>query len=371
MKVLLKPLFACCFMLLSLNASAQVEVRTAAGGGGEGYSDGAPADARFFHPTGVVVDLSGDVFIADAANHVIRKIGADGRVTTLAGQAGVQGNHDGQGHFAGFKNPTGLAIDLSGNVFVADTGNSTIRKITPEGLVSTVAGVAETAGMVDGAASQATFGYPKGLAVAGDGTIYVADSANHTIREIRNGNVRILAGGPGQPGARDGTNITSRFADPFGITLDAAGTIYVADSENDAIRRVTPAGTVTTAYGVLDKAGFADGSPGVALFRQPTGVAFDSAGNLYVTEVGNHALRRIDSRGNTTTIAGSQRGNRNGVGLGASFDYPFSLTISRTNQLYIADMLNHAVRVATISNTPPRPPPPPPPETRRRAVRRG
>lgn len=371
-KALLRPLLACCLALISLAAQAQVDVRTAAGSGLTGYSDGAPGEARFFHPTGVVVDLSGDVFIADAANHVIRKIGADGRVTTLAGQAGTPGFQDGPGQFAKFRNPTGLAIDLAGNVYVADTLNSMIRKITPQGFVSSVAGLPGKPGMRDGAANQATFAFPKGVAVANNGAIYVADSANHTIREIKDDQVRIMGGEPGEPGARDGFFNAARFSDPFGIVVDATGMIYVADSENHAIRRVSPERVVTTVYGALEEGGFIDGAPTAARFNLPTGVAFDSSGNLYVSEIGNHALRKIDTQGNTTTIAGGQRGNRNGIGSAASFDYPFSLAI-RTNRLYVADMMNHIIRFAPIVTVPPPPPPPPPPpiETRRRAVRRG
>jgi DNA-binding beta-propeller fold protein YncE len=223
------------------------------------------------------VDASGTLFVAELANNTIRKITPEGAVTTLAGLAGNAGSVDGIGIDSRFRNPWGLAIDASNNLYVADSSNFTIRKITPDGHVSVFAGVAGSIGSADGPAASARFWEPRGVAVDAGGNVYVSDSGNHTIRKISAaGDVTTLAGLAGNPGNVDGVGSDARFASPQGLTVAPDGTVYVADPENRRIRKITPDGVVSS----LPRPAVAAGGSG---FR-PSSVAVDAAGNLYATD---------------------------------------------------------------------------------------
>jgi sugar lactone lactonase YvrE len=330
-------------------------------GSSEGYTDGSGSTAQFSGPLDVAVDAQGNVYVADSANHRIRKIAPDGAaslmvvtlagsdevfpvdgplseavfstptglafaasgalyvadsamkdphpmrvrviapeeiVTTLAG-SGQAGYVDGVGLDAQFKSPASLAVDQAGNVYVADTTNNRIRKIAPDGTVTTLAGSTETgyaAGYADGPASQALFQGPRSVDVDGAGNVYVADTGNHCIRAISpGGQVTTLAGTP-EPGYADGQGAVARFNFPSGIAADAQGNLYVADTANHRIRKITPDGAVTTLAG-SGTPGNADGPATEARFRGPEGVAVDSAGNVYVADTGNHRIRKIVVRG--------------------------------------------------------------------------
>ncbi len=198
--------------------------QTLAGVSAIGSSDGSGSAARFFSPSGVAVDSSGTVYVADTGNNTIRKITSGGAVTTLAGLAGSSGSADGTGPGARFSRPTGVAVDVSGTVYVADTGNNTIRKITSGGTVTTLAGLAGSFGSNDGTGSAARFSFPGGVAVDSSGTVYVADTNNQTIRIVTSGgSVTTLAGLSGIPGAADGTGSTARFSFPRAIAVDSSG----------------------------------------------------------------------------------------------------------------------------------------------------
>ncbi len=202
-------------------------------------------------------------------------------MTTLAGTAGQSGSADGTGGAARFGSPTGMAVDSAGNVYVADSSAATIRKITPAGVVSTLAGSPGQSGSADGTGGAARFNDPLGVAVDGAGNAYVADTFNDTIRMITPaGVVTTLAGAPGQRGSADGTGSAARFAYPEGVAVDGAGNVYVADSANDTIRMITPAGVVTTLAGSPGQYGSADGTGSAARFVGPEGVAVDGAGNV-------------------------------------------------------------------------------------------
>ncbi len=252
-------------------------------------------------------------------------------VTTLAGLAGQTGSAEGSGSAARFKDPEGVAVDGAGNVYVADAGNDTIRKITPAGVVTTLAGSPGQAGSADGTTgSAARFDSPEGVAVDSKGNIYVADTGNDTIRMITPaGVVTTLAGTPGQAGSIDGAGSAARFNSPEGVAVDSVGNIYVADTGNDTIRMMMPGRPYTTmTWGTAGKPGSADG-PGIdALFNRPEGVAVDSAGNVYVADTGNDTIRMITASammvGETTTLAGSpdQVGSVDGTGSAARFDSP-------------------------------------------------
>ena len=214
--------------------------------GGQGDVDGTSTAARFFSPNGVAVDSLGNVFVADTANHTVRKIAPTGVVTTFAGLPGQPGSTDGTGSTARFNEPSGVAVDNSGNVFVVDSRNDTIRTITPSGIVTTFAGLSGQSGSDDGTGSAARFDYPRSLTVDSVGNVFVADTGNSTIRKITPaGVVTTLAGVPRQAGSVDGTGSAARFSIPEGITVDATGNVFVADSNTHVIRKITPTGVVT------------------------------------------------------------------------------------------------------------------------------
>ncbi|MCU1382798.1 MAG: repeat protein [Acidobacteria bacterium] len=275
-------------------------VSTVAGlGGVSGEADGTGDAARFLYPAGVAVDPSNNVYVADTSNHTIRKITSAGVVTTLAGTASTRGASDGTGSGAQFFFPTGIGLDTSGNLYVGDQNNNKVRKITPAGVVSTLAGAdnPQTAGEVvwaDGAGGEARFRRPTGVAVDLAGTVYVADELNHVIRKVTSaGSVTTFAGAHGSSGSEDGVGSAARFFRPNGVAVDSVGTVYVADTNNSTIRKITSDGVVTTLAGEAGEGGFADGSPPAARFSLPTALALDGLGNLYVADTGNQTIRRI------------------------------------------------------------------------------
>ncbi len=277
--------------------------------GAAGSADGTGPAARFNQPGGIAVDGSGTLYVADTGNATIRRITAGGAVTTLAGSPSVRGSADGTGASASFSSPTGMAVDAAGTVFVADTFNATIRRVTAAGAVTTVAGAAGQRGEADGAGGAARFNQPSGIAVDGAGNLFVADTFNHTIRRIApDGTVTTLAGSAGIAGAVDLTGINALFNQPAGVAAGAAGTVYVADTGNGTVRRITAAGAVSTLAGTAGIAGLADGTDGNALFNQPRALAVDGAGQVFVADTGNAAIRRITAAGAVTTLALSEAG---------------------------------------------------------------
>lgn len=262
-------------------------VVTTLAGTTEGYSDGLGTTAQFDHPYGVCADPSGNVYVADTYNTKIRKITPSGFVSTFAGS--TQGFANGTGTTAKFYSPTGICIDPSGNIFVVDAGNNKIRKITPTGIVSTFAG--STAGYTNGTGTAAKFSFPFGICSDNGGNLYVADANNSKIRKITpTGNVTTLAGS--DQGFNDGNGNAAQFKDPYGVCTDSAGNVYVADTSNNRIRKITPAGIVTTLAGCNDQ-GYLDGITTVAQFFLPTGVCSDAQGNIYVADNYNDKIRKI------------------------------------------------------------------------------
>jgi sugar lactone lactonase YvrE len=262
--------------------------------GSHGTADGVAGQARFSAPFGLAVSASGTVYVADTANNTLRQITTNGVVTTLAGLAGQPGAADGTGDAARFRNPWSVAVDGAGNVLVADMSNNTIRKISPDGVVSTLAGQAGLTGHTDGLASRARFNAPYGVAVDTAGNVYVSDSGNHAIRKITtDGTVSTLAGLPGYPGAADGLGDIARFWNPQGLAVDATGNVYVADTGNQVIRKITPPGGVTTLAGLAGTSGTNDGAGLAARFNSPGGVTVDAAGHIYIADTGNHTIRQL------------------------------------------------------------------------------
>jgi len=260
---------------------------TTLAGSTAGFADAVATAAQFNFPRSVAVDAAGNVYVADTSNNRIRKITAAGSVSTLAGS--TQGFADGTGAAAQFSFPIGVAVDAAGNVYVADANNHRIRKITAAGAVSTLAG--STAGFTDGVGAAAQFNGPLGVAVDAAGNVYVADSINNRIRKITAaGAVSTLAGSTA--GFADGVGAAAQFSFPAGVAVDAAGNVYVADISNQRIRKITAAGAVSTLAG--STAGFLDGVGAAAQFNNPAGVAVDAAGNVYVADTGNNRIRKIN-----------------------------------------------------------------------------
>src|SRR5262249_41246831 len=279
-------------------------------------------------PTGVAVDSGGNAYVADLFNHTIRKLTPAGVVTTFAGVAESSGSTDGTGSAARFLAPAGLAIDSAGSLSVADAGNHTIRRITPAGVVSTLAGAAGLPGAADGTGSAARFRTPRAVTVDAAGNIYVADTSNQTIRKVTPaGVVTTFAGSAGSDGSVDGTGSGARFRGPDGIAVGLGGNIYVADTSNHTIRRIAPVGVVSTLAGVAGSPGSGDGTGSGARFSLPTGVAPDSAGNVYVTDGGNSVIRRITPAAAVSTVAGlaASTGSVDGIGAAARFYLPSAL----------------------------------------------
>jgi len=330
------------------------DVTTLAGlEGSWGSADGTGSAARFYQPDGMAVDGSGNVYVADGANYTIRKITPAGVVSTLAGLAGSQGSADGTGSAARFYHPYGVAVDGSGNVYVADTWNNTIRKITPAGDVSTLAGLAGTSGTADGTGSAARFTWPTGVAVDGTGNVYVAGGNSPTIRKIApTGDVTTLAGTAGSTdsaGSADGTGSAARFNHPYGVAVDASGNVYVADQFNNTIRKITPAGVVSTLAGLACFHGSTDGTGSVARFYEPYDVAVDGSGNVYVADTDNQTIRKITPAGVVSTLAGTagSYGSADGTGNAARFCFPYGVAVDGLDNVYVADSYNSSIRKIT------------------------
>ncbi|MHB8522168.1 MAG: InlB B-repeat-containing protein, partial [Limisphaerales bacterium] len=312
-----------------------------------GSADGTGSVARFSFPSGVAVDSTGNVYVADSRNDTIRQVTPGGVVTTLAGWAGTGGSADGTGSAAGFALPSGVAVDSAGNLYVADEWNHTIRKVTPAGVVTTIAGLAGISGSVDGTQTGARFDHPSGVAVDSAGNLYVADAANATIRKVTPaGAVTTLAGLAGSSGSVDGVASAARFGDPSGVAVDGAGNVYVADTGNDTIRKVTPAGVVTTLAGLAHSPGSTDGIGSAARFDSPFGVALDTAGNVYVTDSANDTIRKVTPAGAVTTLAGlaGSSGSTDGTGSAARFYGPHGVAVDSAGNVYVAETANNTIR---------------------------
>jgi sugar lactone lactonase YvrE len=249
--------------------------------------------------TGIVVDASGNLYMTDIGGSAIWKITPAGNITTFVGGASI-GAADGSGAGASFNLPIGLAIDAANNIFVADAANNLIRKVTPAGIVTTLAG-SGVIGSANGKGTAASFNFPQGIAVDNNGNIYVADTGNDLIRKITpDGNVTTLAGKIAS-GKTNGTGSTATFNIPLGLAVDVTGDLYVADAGNNLIRKITPAGVVTTFAG----SGYAESNDGVgtlASFNFPNALAIRPNGNLFVTEAHSHNASKITPDGKATAI---------------------------------------------------------------------
>ncbi len=323
-------------------SSRPIAILPFAGSGGAGFADGPGATAWFHFPNGGQIDAAGRMYIADGHNHRIRVVSPDGRVSTLAGQ-GTPGHQDGSVAVSRFQFPQGLFVDRLGAVYVADFGNNRVRVIKPTGTVSTVAGEG-TAGYRDGPAASAWFNAPNDLVQDAAGNLFVTEYDNHTVRRIApNGTVSTWVGN-GRPGFADGPRTSARLLQPGGIAIDAVGNLYVSEFASGRIRKVATNGIVSTLAGD-GTPGFRDGAALQARFREPDGLAVDAAGHVYVADHGNYAVRRIRTDGFVETIAGMGMPGRNlGLVPEARLNGPTGLGIGTNGTLFVVDGGNHAVR---------------------------
>jgi len=360
--------------------SGSGSVSTIAGSGEDGLTNGPARTASFRQPMGVATGLHGEIYVADTANHVIRKIDA-GVVTTFAG-SGEFAVQDGDARHASFDFPTGIAVDHHGNLLVSDSRSETVRMIFPDGTVTTIAGSTEP-GFNDGLRRVAKFSSPGGVAIATDGFIYIADEKNNAIRKVSPiGEVTTLAGN-GKLGNADGVGGEATFNHPVDLALDDLGNVFVLDQRNRLIRKISPGGSVRTlgfsstneyelAYGIASdknnniyvsynsgiirkvstttgefialagpgQSGLVDGPVGVSRLARPSGLATDRSGNVYVADSGNNVVRKVFPDGRTVIFAGSGKmGHDDGIASEATFSRPGALTVDSKGNVYVADDL--------------------------------
>ena len=356
MKLSAVSLFAAMALGLPTLSHAQAySITTVAGNGFSAYfgDTGQASVAAVNFPQGIALDSSGLLYIADTYSSVIRKVAADGTISTFAGNA--TGGFKGDGAMAikaELNQPYGVAVDTTGNIFILDLGNNRIRKVDTSGNISTLVGNGTPGYAGDGAAStKAEIGDPLGIAVDGSGNLYIADTFNNVIRKVDgSGNISTFAGNHKQGYSGDGAAATSAMlSHPWGVTADASGSIYISDTGNDVIRKVAASGVITTVAGTGVSGYSGDGGAATsARLQSPWGLAVDTAGNLYIADWSNHAVRKVTAGGVISTIAGNGHGGfwgDYGTPAAASvLNYPSAVAVNSTG-IYIADSFNSRVRL--------------------------
>ena len=309
--------------------------------------DGSGAAARFVWPHGITIDAAGNLYVTDV--FTVRKITPAGDVTTLAGDDGVHGTTDGTGAAARFHSLYGIARDAAGNLYVTD--RYSVRKITPDGVVTTFAGNSRAKGSADGIGAAARFGGVGGITIDSRGNLYVADVGNLTIRKITPaGKVTTIAGKTGVTGTADGRGAAARFNWLAGITIDPGGNLYVVDNGASVIRKITSSGMVTTLAAKFASPGGADGSGNVTGLFTPSAITRDAAGNLYV--ICGETINMITPTGQVTTLAGkfNVKGSADGGGAQARFKEPGDIVCDAAGNLYVSDSTNCTIRKITLSH---------------------
>lgn len=341
---------------ITAQPTSTATITTVAGTGTGGYNGDniSATSAQLWNPVGLAFDSSGNLFIGDSANNRVRKVAA-GTITTAAGNgtAGYAGD-GGPASSAEFSQPDGVALDSAGNLYVADKINSVIRKVSTSGTITTVAGNGTAGYSGNGqAATSAELYRPFSVAVDVAGNIYIGDTFNNVVRKVSTSGIITTVAGTGTGGySGDGGAATSaQLADPFGVAVDAAGNLYIADSLNNVIRKVSSSGNISTVAGNQSKgAGYSgDGSAATsAQLNQPYGLAVDQAGNIFIADTFNNVVRRVSTSGVITTVAGTGTAGYAGDGgapTSAKLNQPYGVSVDQTGSLYIADSGNNVVRV--------------------------
>ena len=320
-----------------------------------GHQDGTGAGAVFNDPMGLARDAQGNVFLCDARNHVIRKVTAAGVVTTLAGEPGVPGAANGVGPAARFRFPADIAVSPGGDLFVADSGNHCIRKVKADGTVSTLAGnlgsandistdygseVVAVARQLDGVGAAARFNGPSGIAYAPAGHLYVSDTGNHIIRRVNlDGTVSTVAGSAGVWGSADGTGAAARFHAPLGMCTGTDGNLYIADSENHTIRCMTPQAAVSTFSGNPSEHGCKAGPRLDARYSLPVDVSPHPEGGFIICESFGNALFRIKADGMVSLLAGGT------TPTSGALANPSSAVCDALGNVFVADTFSQQLRL--------------------------
>ncbi len=326
----------------------------------DGFANGTGSAARFSFVTGLAADSAGNVIVADNSNFVVRRITAAGVVSTLAGTAGIQGLVNATGAAARFGFLRGVALDASGNAYLADTFSGTIRRVTPAGAVTTVAGNG-VLGFVDGTGSAARLSRPYGVASDASGNLSVLDQGEDYAGTGRGSTVlrRVSAAGavttaagrvaPPGPAVASVSSSAAQFAEPQAVASDPSGIVWVVDPGNLVVRRIGREGTVTTVAGGVGASAHVDGTGTAARFANPLGIVCDSLGNAFVVDNGSSTIRKITPAGVVTTLAGhpTATGSANGTGTAARFTFPTAIAIDSSNNLYVSDTVNDTVRKVT------------------------
>ncbi len=304
-----------------------------------GHVDGAGSTALFFDPRGLCSDpRTGDVLVADAANAMVRRIRGDGMVSSVAGIPELRKTLDGPAAQAGFVGPDAVAVGRDGTVYICDSYANTLR-VLRGGRVRLLAGADQLPGYADGVGAQARFNHPVGVAVdPRSGDLLVADAYNHTVRRVTgDGRVSTLAGTPGISDHRDGASRHALFNTPVGVAVARDGSVYVSEFFNHDVRRISPQGEVSTVAGIPGRPGDADGPLHVAMLRRPQQIALDGAGRLLIVDAGNRLLRRLDASGRLRTLAGRPGGEvaRPGA-LPAALGTPYGVAVGPRGSIAVS-----------------------------------
>ena len=325
-------------------------VTTYAGSGAAGSTNGSSLlTATFNAPAGIAFDSAGNLYISESSGHCIRKITTAGGVSVFAGTPGVS-----KSDTTGFHGPYAIAFGRNGVLYVAEVYNDRISAVSPTGVISVFAG--GTRGYADGVGTNAQFYYPQGIAVDSVGNLYISDVGNSgRIRKISPAGVVTTFAGSGSIGSTNGLGTNATFRNPEHLACDSSGNIYVADWNTSLIRKISPAGLVTTLAGSGVKSSV-DGIGTAASFNEPQGITLDSSGNVYVTEASGNRIRKITPNGLVTTLAGSSTaGSANGTGAEATFNVPIGIVMDTSNNLYVADLTNNLIRKIALGTGDPFP----------------
>jgi streptogramin lyase len=336
----------------STTTTTAVMVSTFAGSSSQGTANGTGAAASFNNPSALAYSSSGELYVGDWGNSLIRSINLSTAAVSLYAGTGVEGLLNGQAASAEFNGPANIAIDNQGDIFVADEENNVIREITKAGIVTTVAG-SGAPGYQDGPAAAAMFWHPEGLVVDANGNIYVCDGPNNVIRKVTvsTGMVSTYAG-TGVAGFNNGPLTSATFYNPFGLTLDGSGNIFVADNQNNCIRKIDVSTGQVSTFAGSGAQGFNNGPAADATFYNPLACVFDSEGNLYIADFDNNAIRKISTSGIVSTYAGNgTQGSANGADSVATFNHPIGLAVDGSGNVYVADERNNLIRkIGTSQN---------------------